>query len=610
MTTPSTCTCILVIVCSAMIFAAKTGPLLNAPASSIVLKNFFITLQPNLTAILMSLPVVHYIKLDKFAGLVAAAFFLGEAKHATHFLAANPNATKVALIFARGAQFIGQGYKDPQIAASWRQELVELRERKMEPLQLADNQIDYLFAELEWYAQQRLNHIAPGKNVVPIEIGIDGTRKADGLVPSELKSKLLAGVQKLMDVPQHQKDWHPGSNKQVLDLVHPSLFPFIAGRTLVVEGRATPPLQFVGKGKTMEMAPMKGGIDEQYYSEKYQWLPTNCVLDDKGKVQFESYINNLHPVEHQDLYPVLSEILEKFLPMFEDVLTDMRALPKKGSRFHADPYGWYANSPEDQDDFETDSAYDEAMDEWYQNRIPSIIEIPKFHSPEEPERYEFQPGQKIQVIVKLANIELTPACPAYDGGVWHVEGMANENIVATGIYYYHSNNITETRLNFRIHVQEPGYEQSDERGVMAMYGLANDQALVQYLDGIVTKEDRCIAFPNIYQHQVQPFKLEDPTQPGTRKILVFFLVNPETPVLSTSQVPPQQKAWAANDTLMQQVARKLPPELVNEIDKLVDWPMEMDEALTHREELMKQRKFFVSSMNEEMFERPFSLCEH
>lgn len=105
-------TCIPMIVWSAMIFAAKTGPLLTAPASSTLLKSIFATLQPNLAGILMTLYCAYYIKLDKFAGLVATPFFLGAAKHATHFLATNPNATKVATlvqIFAWTAQFIGHG---------------------------------------------------------------------------------------------------------------------------------------------------------------------------------------------------------------------------------------------------------------------------------------------------------------------------------------------------------------------------------------------------------------------------------------------------------------------------------------------------------------------
>ena len=102
--------------------------------------------------------------------------------------------------------------------------------------------------------------------------------------------------------------------------------------------------------------------------------------------------------------------------------------------------------------------------------------------------------------------------------------MENENIVASGIYYYHSENISTSLLSFRVATEEPGYEQSDDKGVREVYGLANESALVQQLGCIETKSGRCITFPNVYQHQVQPFSLEDKTKKGSRKILVFFLV--------------------------------------------------------------------------------------
>ena len=34
--------------------------------------------------------------------------------------------------------------------------------------------------------------------------------------------------------------------------------------------------------------------------------------------------------------------------------------------------------------------------------------------------------EKLQIIVKLANIHLTPEKPRYEGGSWHVEGQLNE----------------------------------------------------------------------------------------------------------------------------------------------------------------------------------------
>jgi len=98
------------------------------------------------------------------------------------------------------------------------------------------------------------------------------------------------------------------------------------------------------------------------------------------------------------------------------------------------------------------------------------------------------------------------------GGVWHVEGMVNERIVASGIYYYTSDNISESRLSFRQAVQEPGYEQSDAEGVEVVYGLRDEEPLNQILGSIITKEGRCIAFPNTVQHQVNPFEVKSATK--------------------------------------------------------------------------------------------------
>ncbi|KAH7493850.1 hypothetical protein FOMA001_g19 [Fusarium oxysporum f. sp. matthiolae] len=61
----------------------------------------------------------------------------------------------------------------------------------------------------------------------------------------------------------------------------------------------------------------------------------------------------------------------------------------------------------------------------------------------------FNSSSQIQVIVKLANIHLTPEKPVYNGGSWHTEGLLNEHIVSTALYYYDSENITDCTLDFR-----------------------------------------------------------------------------------------------------------------------------------------------------------------
>lgn len=92
--------------------------------------------------------------------------------------------------------------------------------------------------------------------------------------------------------------------------------------------------------------------------------------------------------------------------------------------------------------------------------------------------------------------------------------MVNEAIVSTGIYYYDEHNITGSRLAFRTAINEPYAEQFDYSGARQTFGAAAGDPLVQAIGAVDTKAGRCIAFPNLYQHQVQPFFLLDCSEPG------------------------------------------------------------------------------------------------
>ncbi|WP_460807529.1 DUF4246 domain-containing protein [Micromonospora zhanjiangensis] len=435
---------------------------------------------------------------------------------------------------------------------------------------LTEAQIRYVLAELSYYARLRDERTG-------IEVSaVDGVWQSDTLIDSELRSRLREAVRVLEEVPEAERDWHPGSDEQVLDLVHPSLFCLVrqVSRT---DDSAWP-------------TPRAGGA-RYAYSEKFQWLPTDVEVDDDGTAVFASYVNNVHPVTHRELADVLPILFARLRPLFERVLTDLRH--PRPLRIEADPYGWYDDDPgrptgpADGDDKEAQDAWDEAMDEWWDNRRPVIPDAPVFSPPAPPDdsaRVDLR-GRRLQVIVKLANIHLTPDKPEYPGGSWHVEGMMNERIVSTGIYYWDSENITDSRLGFRAAVDDPDYEQNDEIGLRDVYGLDDEDPLNQVLGSVPTGAGRCLAFPNILQHRVSPFRLADPTRPGHRKILAFFLVDPSVTIVSTADVPPQQP-WSPTST------------------------MTLDQAKEYREQLMRERKFFVDEHNEELYEREFSLCEH
>jgi hypothetical protein len=399
------------------------------------------------------------------------------------------------------------------------------------------------------------------------------------LVDTELTDRLRAAVSVLEQVPEAEKDWHPGSDGQVLDLVHPSLF------CLVREVSGAP--ERAWRNPTDHYSRYE-------FSEQFQWLPTDVDVSADGDVSFRSYVNNLHPERHHELAAVLPELFARMRPLLENVLTDLRR--PRPLRIEADPYGWYDSEPEypDRSSFSDDEAYKQAMDawevandDWWENRRPVVPDAPVFTAPEVPDasaRIDLR-GRRLQVIVKLATIHLTPDKPEYAGGSWHVEGMLNERIVSTGIYYWDSENITESRLSFRTALDDPEYEQNDDSGVRAVYGLEDEDALNQLLGSASTPAGRCLAFPNVLQHRVGSFRLSDPTRPGHRKILVFFLIDPSEPIVSTSDIPPQQP-WSDSST------------------------MTLEQAKGYREQLMRERKFFVDEHNEQLYERQFSLCEH
>ena len=127
---------------------------------------------------------------------------------------------------------------------------------------------------------------------------------------------------------------------------------------------------------------------------------------------------------------------------------------------------------------------------------------------------------------------------------------------------------------------------------------------MQGIGDVITKTHRCVAFPNLYQHQVQPFRLEDPTKPGHRKILVFFLVDPTQKVLSATDVAPQQREWVTEAMYhagQNSPFSKLPFELLTMISSKNEAAMTRSEAEKYREELMSERVIAVEENDRAYF---------
>ena len=134
-----------------------------------------------------------------------------------------------------------------------------------------------------------------------------GVVKSDCAVPEDLRTSLVLAVQSLEDVSETQKDWHPGSDDKVLDLVHPSLFPLVWGRSRILTDSVANLEDFVAKcgegsirpeGLSVEPpAGLEGsqhqdqipiGIEKAergMYSRQFQWLPCDVQLTPAGSAR-------------------------------------------------------------------------------------------------------------------------------------------------------------------------------------------------------------------------------------------------------------------------------------------------------------------------------------
>jgi hypothetical protein len=185
--------------------------------------------------------------------------------------------------------------------------------------------------------------------------------------------------------------------------------------------------------------------------------------------------------------------------------------------------------------------------------------------------------------------------------------MSHEEIVATVIYFIHRDaDIKGGDILFKraFHKDEAEhiFSQIPQSRPRALDNLINEGLLP--LGKVQTLPKRLQVFPNSHVHKVTKMQNEsqesydtaqvqkrrkmqyesqetnDTTQVQKRRIVVFFLVNPEKRIISTRDVPPQQLEAGGS--------------------------MSREEAVAHRLELMKERKFNKQDWNI----REIELCEH
>lgn len=121
---------------------------------------------------------------------------------------------------------------------------------------------------------------------------------------------LRRSVEQLENVRENLKDWHPGSDGLVLDLVHPSVFPLEYGTTRILpigHVQRDNCAAYIGMGEVCPALPpnMKTSVGSDRVGQieygSYQWLPTDVSFDEHNSASIDGFINNLHPTHHTTL---------------------------------------------------------------------------------------------------------------------------------------------------------------------------------------------------------------------------------------------------------------------------------------------------------------------
>ncbi|KAF4990267.1 hypothetical protein FGRMN_8575 [Fusarium graminum] len=496
---------------------------------------------------------------------------------------------------------------------------------------ITDAAFDYCIEELRgkaaYFVKSGLVHTLDGPQETIV--------KSDSFIDERLHQDLHKACSDLRQEQRDNIDWHPRSNDMVQDLIHPSMYHFVYDRSPFIQEEVvgvSNALDFIGQGN-----PVKGmtedetpdplrwdsfrEINREYWSRKYQWLPANIRFRDDGSARFTSYVNNLHPTKFSHIYKALEQVIDKAIPAWDQCLRDdendenwqpefnMSFKDKDIHLTNEELIGlerecrFEIDDPIEIDQEEQDrrknagltpltpNVDDESLAraKWKKVReikLPDPLPYkPIDYTPKQSLRDKFRENG-LQVIVKMASIELTPEKPEFSAGNWHIEGQMNEKIAATALYYFDSENVTSSRLSFRMqtswHVVEEIETEQDSFGYLEdVYGTllrpyaGIAESCIQSYGDVETKERRLLAFPNVLsQHRVSAFRLQDPTKPGHRRFIALWLVDPHRRIISTANVPPQQKHWWAGGKPDDDV----PVGLMTE-----------EEAQEHRLELMDMR---------------------
>ncbi|TGO08231.1 hypothetical protein BTUL_0220g00100 [Botrytis tulipae] len=456
--------------------------------------------------------------------------------------------------------------------------------------------------------------------------------KSNTLVSKALMRELNMTIEELRAQFDRNDVLNSCRDKQVVNLVDPSLFPLVYGKTKVLLeggkvglndfsksygcGITTGIPQVHPKGSNVAGAarelkrvgfPFYNDGKLYRWSTNYQWLPCEVEFDGTSdtSVRITSYINNLHPIKNKGLYSMIEQLIQLVIEPWNDCLLkgEHRRVPIRirsyGTVDQEEELGKSLAPTEKSKNGKRERMRACCLEE----RHKYIVTNHEFYSIALQESFR---EKGLQVFVQIGSIELGERNNPFSGSDWDIDGTQSEHIAATSIYFYDVQNIANMKFSFRQKacISESAYRRSEDDLLANTFrteegGYYDDEGnyyfppATQDLGSISVKKGRLLSWSNALQYRLEPFTRSSLTEPGNAKFIKLMLVDPHYRICSTRNVPPQRRDWWANEVFGQEnLGRKLPAELLKMIDKAVDgWPIGRDEAKEDRDNLLEEHRW-------------------
>ncbi|KAL9652030.1 hypothetical protein ABK040_000371 [Willaertia magna] len=149
----------------------------------------------------------------------------------------------------------------------------------------------------------------------------------EDLISKELTERLKKCLIGFENITEEKKDYHPGTDNQVLDLIHPSLFCYVKGVSEIV-GKGVEKVEEKKEEKEDDYRYYYRTPREKTFKVETQWLPSEFLLKENNEIEIQSYINNVDERKHKELYDVIGKIFSKFVPLFNRYV-QLRKFPKR-----------------------------------------------------------------------------------------------------------------------------------------------------------------------------------------------------------------------------------------------------------------------------------------